>query len=294
MAPSARLPSRQPLRPKRARRLVAPVSVGRALDFERIAHWSTAAIPLLLGHCAYRSCTVRYSYVMLVSRAVSESSKNRRPEGTDRFGSIWTRRRPEGSRQPLSRSQIVRAAIELADAARPGCSLHRRIAAQLGAGATSLSWHVGSRDDLYELMFDAVLGEVELPASTGDWQRDLRAIARASYDVFRRHPWLVLLGIQPSLGPNTRRYGELGMRVLAEYGLDRDARTQVLAMLNNYVTGFAHRQVAWDQLRQRAGLTDEEWESDLHRYLAVPGWTTPTWRRTSRPDFTSLASRASN
>ena len=204
---------------------------------------------------------------MLVSRAVSESSKNRRPEGTDRFGSIWTRRRPEGSRQPLSRSQIVRAAVELADGHGLGAVSTRRIAAQLGAGATSLSWHVGSRDDLYELMFDAVLGEVELPASTGDWQRDLRAIARASYDVFRRHPWLVLLGIQPSLGPNTRRYGELGMRVLAEYGLDRDTRTQVLAMLNNYVTGFAHRQVAWDQLRQRAGLTEEEWESDLQRYL---------------------------
>ena len=84
---------------------------------------------------------------------------------------------------------------------------------------------------------------------------------------FRRHPWLVLLGIQPGLGPNTRRYGEFGMRVLAKYGLDRDARTQVLALLNNYVTGFAHRQVAWDQLHQRAGLTDEQWESQLQRFL---------------------------
>jgi hypothetical protein len=116
-------------------------------------------------------------------------------------------------------------------------------------------------------MFDAVLGEIDLPAPTGDWRRDLRAIARASHDTFRRHPWLVLLGIQPGLGPNTRRYGEFGLRVLAKYGLDREARTQVLALLNNYVTGFAHRQVAWDQLRQRAGLTDEQWGDELARYL---------------------------
>jgi AcrR family transcriptional regulator len=204
---------------------------------------------------------------MLVSRAVPEQSKNRKPDQAHRLGSIWTRRSPEGDRQPLSRSQIVRAAVELADVHGLAAVSTRRIAARLGAGATSLSWHVGSRDDLYELMFDAVLGEVELRTPSGDWKADLRAIARASHDVFRRHPWLVLLGIQPSLGPNTRRYGELGMKVLAEYGLDRHARTQVLALLNNYVTGFAHRQVAWDQLRQRAGLNDENWENELQRYL---------------------------
>lgn len=66
-----------------------------------------------------------------------------------------------------------------------------------------------------------------------------------------------------------RRCGEVGIRVLAEHGLDREARTQVLALLNNYVTGFAHRQVASDQLRQRAGLTDEERESKLQRYRRV-------------------------
>ena len=57
------------------------------------------------------------------------------------------------------------------------------------------------------------------------------------------------------------------MNVLAEHGLGRDARTQVLALLNNYVAGFAHRQVAWDQLRQRAGLSHEQWEGELERYL---------------------------
>ena len=123
-----------------------------------------------------------------------------------------------------------------------------------------------SRDDLYELMFDAALGETDLPAASGDWRRDLRAIAVASHDIFRHHPWLVLLGIHPGLGPNTRRYGELGMSVLGEYGLDRDARTQVLALLNIYVTGFAQRQ-AWDQLRQPTGLNNEQWHNELEGYL---------------------------
>ncbi len=93
--------------------------------------------------------------------------------------------------------------------------------------------------------------------------------------MFKRHPWIVVLGIQPGLGPNTRHYGELGMKILGGHGLDRRARTEVLAVLNNYITGFAHRQTAWDQLRQRAGLTDEQWQDRLQRYLAEARSTDP-------------------
>ncbi|MGO9899591.1 MAG: TetR/AcrR family transcriptional regulator C-terminal domain-containing protein [Solirubrobacteraceae bacterium] len=111
---------------------------------------------------------------------------------------------------------------------------------QTRSAAPGLSWHVGSKDDLKELMFDAAVGEIDLPAPTGDWREDLRAIARVSHRVFRRHPWLVLLGIQPGLGPNTRRYGDFGMSLLGEHGIGRTERTEVMALLNNYVMGFAH------------------------------------------------------
>lgn len=197
----------------------------------------------------------------------------RRTQGTGPppgFDLIWTRpqRGRPGQRPPLSREQIVRAAIELADEQGLNAVSVRRIAAQLGSGATSLYWHVRSKADLHELMFDAVIGEADLPEPTGDWRADLRAVTRASHAVLRRHPWMVLLGIQPGLGPNTRRYGESGMNILARHGLDRRARSEVMAVLNNYITGFAHRRTAWDQLRQRAGLTGQQWEERLQRYLA--------------------------
>ncbi len=196
---------------------------------------------------------------------------------TPEFDLIWMqpeRGRPDG-RPPLSRGQIVRAAVELADEQGLSAVSMRRIADRLGSGATSLYWHVRSKADLYELMFDAVVGEVQLPEPTGDWRAALRAVARASHAVRRRHPWMALLGIQPGIGPNTRRYGEFGMRILSRHGLDRQARTEVMAVLNNYLTGFAHRQAAWDQLRQRAGLTDQQWQQRLHRYLAEARDTDP-------------------
>jgi AcrR family transcriptional regulator len=182
---------------------------------------------------------------------------------------IWLR--PESGardqRPALSRDQIVRVAIELADEHGLAAVSTRRIATKLGSGPTSMYWHVPSKADLYELMFDAALGEIELPPRpSGDWQADLRALARSTHLMLQRHPWLILLGIQPGLGPNTRRYGEYGMRVLSSLGLTAQARTEVLALLNNYLFGFAHRETAMHQLIKRAGLTEHQWQQRLRHY----------------------------
>jgi AcrR family transcriptional regulator len=186
------------------------------------------------------------------------------------FDMIWVRPRREGraARQPLSREQIVSAAIELAgERGLDGLST-RALAARLGVGATAMYWHVPSKDDLYELMFDAAMGELELPERpSGDWRADLRTLARLMHALFERHRWLVLLGIQPGIGPATRRYGEFGIAALAPLGLGRDQAVSVLAGVNNYVYGFAHRQAAWQQLRRRAGFTEADWAERLDRYL---------------------------
>src|SRR6266700_2012460 len=203
-----------------------------------------------------------------------------RAQGTDRqpeFDLIWMRPergRPDG-RPPLSREQIVRAAVELADEHGLKAVSARRIAGRLGSGATSLYWHVRSKADLYELMFDAMVGEVQLPEPTGDWRADLRAVARSTQVMGKHHPWVALLGIQPGLGPHTRSYAEYCMKILSRHGLGRQARTEIMAVLNNYLSGFASRQAAWGQVRQRAGLTDEQWEERLERYLAETRSTDP-------------------
>jgi AcrR family transcriptional regulator len=195
----------------------------------------------------------------------------RRPAAQPEIDLIWLRpeRGARDQRPALSRDQIVRAAIELADEHGLDAVSTRRIATRLGSGPTSMYWHVPSKADLYELMFDTAVGEVELPGRpSGDWQADLRALARSTHAMLQRHPWLMLLGIQPGLGPNTRRYGEYGMRVLGGLGLDPQARTEVLAVLNNYLFGFAHRETARDQLIKRAGLTEQQWQERLRGYAA--------------------------
>ncbi len=49
----------------------------------------------------------------------------------------------------------------------------RRIAAQIGVGTMSLYWYIASKQDLYDLLFDATLGEMNLAERpSGDWQAD--------------------------------------------------------------------------------------------------------------------------
>ena len=59
-----------------------------------------------------------------------------------------------GERQPLSRTQIVATAIKLIDAeGLEGFSM-RRLGQELGAGATSVYWHVKDKDQLIDLVLD--------------------------------------------------------------------------------------------------------------------------------------------
>lgn len=186
------------------------------------------------------------------------------------FDMIWPRESPQPGqpgKPPLTRDQIVATAIGIADEDGIDSLSIRRIATRLGVGATSLYWHVKSKDELFELMFDSTFGEIKLPDPSGDWRADLWAIASQTREGHARHRWVILLGIQPTVGPNLVRYSEFVDRVLEPLGLDRQARTDVMAIVNNYVAGFAHRETAWARLRERAGLTGEQWQERLDRYL---------------------------
>ena len=210
------------------------------------------------------------------------------------FDMIWPREdvtaAPPG-KPPLTRDQIVAAAIELADEQGIDALSIRRIATRLGVGATTLYWHIKNKDDLFALMYDSTTAEIELPEPTGDWRADLRTLALRTHAGHARHRWIILLGIQPSVGPNLRRYAEFISRVLSPLGLEVQARTDTIAIVNNYIFGFAHRETAWERLRERAGLTGDQWQERLDEYLEQTRASDPGLAAViqSRLDLTSQA-----
>jgi AcrR family transcriptional regulator len=88
-------------------------------------------------------------------------------------------------REPISREAIVAAAIRLLDREGLAALSMRRLAEELGTGAASLYWHVGSKDGLLDLVFDELIGEEQVPgADPSRWQEQLKDIARAQRRVF--------------------------------------------------------------------------------------------------------------
>jgi AcrR family transcriptional regulator len=177
----------------------------------------------------------------------------RRPPGS-RDDSVWTRPAPAAGRSvpAFSREEITRAAMDLADGSGLGAVSMRRIADRIGSAPTSIYWYVSDKSELYELMVDAVLGEIDLPEHlTGEWRADLSTIAWSSLATFRRHRWFSQLGIHPVPGPGTLRYAAIVLESLTGCGLDEPTAINVLATLNNYIFGFVQREQAWQDLMGR-------------------------------------------
>jgi AcrR family transcriptional regulator len=162
----------------------------------------------------------------------------------DRHGELpWSAADEPASpgRDPLTRDQIVDAAIRLADREGADALSMRRLGHELGAGATSLYWHVKNKEQLQDLMLDALIGEVAGEVATVEgWREQLAEMARALRRVLIRHRNIApLLGERPTLGPRALDAAEWVMSVLRSNGFD--ARTTSLASgaLINYASGFA-------------------------------------------------------
>jgi AcrR family transcriptional regulator len=172
---------------------------------------------------------------------------------------IWARPEP-GARNPrFTRDQIARTAIEIADTEGFDAVSMRRVAAALGAGTMTLYHYVRTKDELLQLMDDAIMAEVLVPdeALRGDWRDALTAIARGSRNAFDHHPWAfdALRGVYG--GPNSIRHFEQSLAAVAGTGLDLRGRLELLALVDDYVFGSLVRGQAMED--GHLELDDEAW-----------------------------------
>jgi AcrR family transcriptional regulator len=155
----------------------------------------------------------------------------------------WQRlpdRKNRRRRDPISRETIVTAAIKLLDREGLAALSMRRLAEELGTGAASLYWHVGSKDGLLDLVFDELIGEAQVPEpDPGHWQEQLKDVARAQRAASLRHPYLVRISIgRIPMGPNALRYSERVLAILRAGGLSARLAVQGYLLLISVVNGF--------------------------------------------------------
>lgn len=171
---------------------------------------------------------------------------------------VWERPEPisRPAPTPLSREQIVQAAVAIADAEGLAAVSLRRVGAALGATAMRLYGYLSTKEELLALMIDAVYGEIAAAGPiAGDWRDALRAMARRVRHAMRAHPWAVhLLGGRPHLGPNALAFTEASFAALTGTAgfEDVDVAMQALRTVNAYVTGAIQREAS-EPFRARGG-----------------------------------------
>ncbi|WP_390176210.1 TetR/AcrR family transcriptional regulator [Mycobacterium asiaticum] len=91
-------------------------------------------------------------------------------------------------RARFSVADIAAAALEIVDRDGLGGLSMRSLATALGTGPMTLYNYVKDRRELEQLVAEAVIAEMKVPAATDDWCADVRAIATAMWEAVRRHP----------------------------------------------------------------------------------------------------------
>jgi AcrR family transcriptional regulator len=143
-------------------------------------------------------------------------------------------------RAPLSRDQVLRAAVELADEGGIGALSMRKLGQVLGVEAMSLYNHVAGKSDLLDGMIDVVFGEIGLPAEDAGWKPAMRQRAISTREVLARHRWAIgLMESRRSPGPATLRHHDAVLGCLRRAGFSVEMTAHAYSLLDSYIYGFA-------------------------------------------------------
>jgi AcrR family transcriptional regulator len=183
---------------------------------------------------------------------------------------IWERpeRAARGPAPSLSREQITTAAVRLADTQGIEAVSMRALAIELGVGAASLYRYVARKDELVELMVDAVMGDDLKFEVGGEWREDLRSFAHGLRAMALRHPWMAVPSAgQRGFGPNTAHCHEQVLSAIDGLGLDIDEMLVMIETLDAFVRGRVLEELSEQEAIRRSGLDQEQWMATQVPYI---------------------------
>ncbi|HUF06981.1 MAG TPA: TetR/AcrR family transcriptional regulator C-terminal domain-containing protein [Candidatus Binatia bacterium] len=140
----------------------------------------------------------------------------------------------------LTQTQVLRAAMDLADAGGLEAVSMRRVAQELGVEAMSLYHHVASKEELLRGLVDLVVGEIEVARPGTEWKSGLRRMAMSARDALVRHPWAAPLMLSHSDRSTARlRYMESMLATLRQGGFSPELTDHAYHVLDSHVVGFS-------------------------------------------------------
>lgn len=171
----------------------------------------------------------------------------------------WRRaRRPAPQRRQLSQDLIIEAGLRILDAEGFDAMSMRRVAQELDTGPASLYAHVSGKEELLELVYDRVLGEIRLPeADPARWKEQLRQYALEVHRVLGSHRDVARAALATiPTGENSVRAGEFVYGLLLKAGMAPREASLAMDRLILYLVGDAYEGSLHHGRMRAAGIDD--------------------------------------
>jgi AcrR family transcriptional regulator len=151
-----------------------------------------------------------------------------------------------GVRPPLSRQQILRAALAYVDELGLDALSMHKLGARLGVQAMSLYNHVDDKADLLNGLVELLWSEMAPTEGVGDWRQRLRAMANGIRETMRAHPAAAsLLMTRPVLPVGALRIFKAHLDALQGAGFARARAVQMVRAIAGYAFGAALCECCW-------------------------------------------------
>jgi len=184
----------------------------------------------------------------------------------------------KSGRRGLDREQIMQAALALLDEVGLAGLTMRRLAERLDVKAASLYWHVQDKDDLLELLADAITAEIQPPAPGLPWRAAVEQLAWECRRVYLAHrdAAAVLTETIP-LGPNRIRLIEVSFASLLAAGFTPQETVYAGMLVNEFITHSVMEERHADAAAANAASDDLDLLTEFDRYLKnLPPATYPS------------------
>lgn len=148
-------------------------------------------------------------------------------------------------RTPLTRHEIVRAALRVSeDIGVDQVSVHK-VGAGLGVTGMSLYHHVADKAELLDLMADAILSEISVPdLDDHDWEQSLTRLAHAFRDGLLRYPRTAPLVLTRRLNaPSALPLVDAALGAIRSAGFGPTEAVQVLRVTIAFLLGTMMREI---------------------------------------------------
>ena len=147
-------------------------------------------------------------------------------------------------RRPLSRRRILETAVRFVDREGLDALSMRKLGGELGVEAMSLYNHVPNKGALLDGMVEVLLGELEVPPESDNWEDRIREAYRRFRRMAHDHPDIFSLLITR---PPEAMYGvwlaEEFLKTLQEAGFEPRMALHAFRALNSYTVGYAMAEI---------------------------------------------------